>query len=107
MQSFPFNATNQFIGFSVNTYDRWSNPSTNEYDIFVDVNNDNIDDYIVMGVNQGAVQTGTFNGRLGSFVFSTRSAGASITSSRRRRRTARRRTSSSSRASSAVPASRA
>ena len=65
VQSFPFNATNQFIGFSVNTYDRWSNPSTNEFDIYVDVNNDGIDDYIVVGVDQGAVQTGTFNGRLG------------------------------------------
>jgi subtilisin family serine protease len=78
VQSFPFNATNQFIGFSVNTYDRWSNPSTNEYDISVDVNNDGIVDYIVVGADQGAVLTGTFNGRLGSFVFSTRSAGASI-----------------------------
>jgi subtilisin family serine protease len=78
VQSFPWTATTQFLGFSVNTYDRWSNPSTNEYDIYVDVNNDGIDDYIVIGVDQGAVQTGTFNGRLGSFVFSTRSAGASI-----------------------------
>ena len=78
VQSFPFNATNQFIGFAVNTYDRWSNASTNEFDIFVDVNNDGTDDYVVVGVDQGAVQTGTFNGRLGSFVFSTRSAGASI-----------------------------
>ena len=78
VQSFPFSATTQFIGFSVNTYDRWSNASTNEFDIFVDVNNDGIDDYIVVGVDQGAVQTGTFNGRMGSFVFSTRSAGASI-----------------------------
>jgi hypothetical protein len=42
------------------------------------VNNDGIDDYVVVGVDQGAVQTGTFNGRMGSFVFSTRSAGASI-----------------------------
>ena len=78
VQSFPLTATNQFIGFSVNTYDRWSNASTNEFDIFVDVNNDGIDDYVVVGVDQGAVQTGTFNGRMGSFVFSTRSAGASI-----------------------------
>ena len=71
-------AGSQFIGFSVNTYDRWSNASTNEFDIFVDVNNDGVDDYVVVGVDQGAVQTGTFNGRLGSFVFSTRSPGASI-----------------------------
>ena len=79
VQSFPFGPRrSQFIGFSVNTYDRWSNASTNEFDIFVDVNNDGIDDYVVVGVDQGAVQTGTFNGRLGSFVFSTRSPGASI-----------------------------
>ena len=83
MQSFDGTAVggpagSQFIGFSVNTYDRWSNASTNEFDIFVDVNNDGVDDYVVVGVDQGAVQTGTFNGRLGSFVFSTRSPGASI-----------------------------
>ncbi len=77
VQSFPFNATNQFIGFSVNTYDPWSNASTNEFDIYVDVNNDGTDDYVVVGVDQGAVQTGTFNGRMLSFVFSTRSPGAS------------------------------
>jgi subtilisin family serine protease len=78
VQSGAFSATAQFIGFSVNTYERWSNASTNEFDIFVDVNNDGIDDYVVVGVDQGAVQTGSFNGRMGSFVFSTRSPGASI-----------------------------
>jgi subtilisin family serine protease len=78
VQSFPFDATNQFIGFSVNTHNRWSNASVNEFDIYVDVDNDGTDDYVVIGVDQGAVQTGTFNGRMGSFVFSTRSPGASI-----------------------------
>ena len=33
---------------------------------------------IVIGVDQGAVQLGDFNGQMGSFVFSTRSPGASI-----------------------------
>ena len=42
----------------------------------VDVNGDGNDDYIVVGVDQGAVQTGMFNGVMGAFVFSTRSAGA-------------------------------
>ncbi len=77
VQSFPFDATNQFIGFAVNTYDPWSNASTNEFDIFVDVDNDGTDDYVVVGVDQGAVQTGSFNGRMLSWVFSTRSPGAS------------------------------
>jgi subtilisin family serine protease len=78
VQSFPFTATTQLLVFAVNTFDRWSNASTNEFDIYVDVDNDGIDDYVVVGVDQGAVQTGTFNGRLGSFVFSLRSPGASI-----------------------------
>lgn len=64
--------------FAVNTYDRWSNAAANEYDISVDVDRDKKADYIVVGADQGAVQTGTFNGRVGAFVFSTRSAGASI-----------------------------
>jgi subtilisin family serine protease len=71
-------AGTQFIGFSVNTYNRWSSPSTNEFDINVDVDKDNKVDYVVVGVDQGAVQTGSFNGRMGSFVFSTRTGGASI-----------------------------
>jgi subtilisin family serine protease len=78
VQSFPWDATTQLLVFAVNTYDRWSNPSTNEFDIYVDVDSDGKDDYVVVGVDQGAVQTGVFNGRLGSFVFSTRSPGASI-----------------------------
>ena len=57
---------------------RWSSPSVNEFDIYVDVDGDGVDDYIVVGVDQGAVQPGTFNGTFGSFVFSTRSSGADI-----------------------------
>jgi minor extracellular serine protease Vpr len=73
-------AADRFIVFAVNNHNRWSNAATNEFDIYVDVNpaaNDG-DDYIIVGVDQGAVQTGTFNGRLAAFVFSTRSAGASL-----------------------------
>jgi len=68
----------RFLAFAVNGYDRWSNAAENEYDIFVDVDRDKKADYVVVGADQGAVQTGTSNGRVGAFVFSTRSAGASI-----------------------------
>ncbi|MET0346114.1 MAG: S8 family serine peptidase [Casimicrobiaceae bacterium] len=82
VQAFPFPSaaipTRQLVVFAVNTYDRWSNASTNEFDIYVDVDNDGIDDYIVVGADQGAVQTGVFNGIMGSFVFSMRSPGAVI-----------------------------
>jgi hypothetical protein len=68
----------QLIAFAINTYNRWSNASTNEFDIYVDVDGDGKDDYIIVGADLGAVQTGSFNGVMGSFVFSTRSPGASI-----------------------------
>jgi len=82
VQSFPnpsaADPNRQLLVFAVNTYNRWSNASTNEFDIFVDVDGDGVDDYIIAGVDQGAVQLGAFNGVMGSFVFSTRSPGASI-----------------------------
>ena len=68
----------RFLAFAVNTYDRWSNAAANEYDIYVDVDRDKKADYVVVGVDQGLVQAGTPNGRVGAFVFSTRSPGASI-----------------------------
>jgi minor extracellular serine protease Vpr len=71
-------ADRRLLVFAVNTYNRWSNASTNEFDIFVDVDGDRIDDYIIVGMDQGALQLGSFNGVMGSFVFSTRSPGASI-----------------------------
>ena len=80
VQSFPFPAlgpTAQLMVFAVNTYERWSHVATNEFDISVDVDGDGVDDYIVVGVDVGALTTGTFNGTMGSFVFSTRSPGAS------------------------------
>jgi minor extracellular serine protease Vpr len=79
VQSFPSGA-NRLIVYAVNTWNRWSNAATNEFDVRVDVDpqNANGDDYIVVGADQGAVQTGTFNGRMAAFAFSTRSAGASV-----------------------------
>jgi minor extracellular serine protease Vpr len=78
VQSFPSSATQALIVFAINTHDGWSNASVNEFDILVDVDGDGVVDYIVVGADQGAVQTGTFNGIMGSFVFSTRSPGASL-----------------------------
>jgi minor extracellular serine protease Vpr len=74
----PTDASRRLLVFAVNTYQRWSNAATNEFDIEVDVDGNGSVDYVVIGADQGAVQTGTFNGVMGSFVFSTRSAGASI-----------------------------
>jgi subtilisin family serine protease len=82
VQSFPnpsaTNPTRRLLVFAVNTYNRWSNASTNEFDIHVDVDGDGVDDYVIVGIDQGLLQTGSSNGVMGSFVFSKRSAGASI-----------------------------
>ena len=81
VQSFPgpdlgLPAAERGIIFAVNTWDAWSNPSSvAEMDIYVDVDNDGTDDYVVVGVDQGALQTGTSNGRYVTAVFSTRSSG--------------------------------
>ncbi len=62
VQSFPFPSASDpgrhLIVFAVNTYDRWSNASTNEFDIPVDVDGDGTVDYLVVGVDQGAIQAG-------------------------------------------------
>jgi minor extracellular serine protease Vpr len=70
VQSFPSGA-NATIVFAVNTWDRWSNASTNEFDILVDVDpaNANGDDYAIVGADQGLVQAQAFNGRMAAFVF--------------------------------------
>ena len=70
---------NPVIVFGVNTYSRWSTPSQNEFDIYVDVDpqNNNGDDYIVFGADYGAVTTGTSSGQYGTFVYSLRSGSLS------------------------------
>ncbi len=78
VQSFPWDATQQLMVFAVNSFDRWSNAAANEFDIYVDVDGDGVDDYVVSGVDHGAVTAGDFDGVLGSFVFSLRSGAGSI-----------------------------
>ena len=94
VQSFPCRTTDpnrRLIVFAVNVGNRWSNAAVSEYDLPVDVNGDNTADYIVVAVDQGAVQTGSFNGVMGAFVFSETAALArASTSSPPHRTTARR-----------------
>jgi hypothetical protein len=77
VQSFALSPTTQLMIFAVNTWKPWSTPSTNEFDISVDVDGDGVADYVIVAADDGAIRTGQFSGVLGTFVFSTRSAGAS------------------------------
>jgi len=65
------------LAFGVGTNKRWSNASTNEIDIFLDVNLDGVDDYAVVGADVGLVTTGSSDGRFGSFVFDLRTGARS------------------------------
>src|SRR5262249_37278682 len=69
---FPTSASQAFLIFAVNTYDRWSSPSANEFDISVDVNGDGKPDYVVIGVDDGLVTAGSFNGQFRGFVIDLR-----------------------------------
>jgi minor extracellular serine protease Vpr len=71
-QSFP-----GFLVFAVNTYGRWSNVAADEFDIYVDVNGDSHDDYVLFSADVGAVTTGTSNGQAGSFVLDLRTGSIS------------------------------
>jgi subtilisin family serine protease len=55
--------------FAINGYGRWSNPSVNEFDVAIDLQNDGRADFFVVGVDLGAVLTGSFNGQFASFIF--------------------------------------
>ncbi len=63
--------------FAVNTSNRWSNASTREFDIFVDVDGDGIDDYVIVGADNGSLTAGDFDGRMLAAVFSLNSDRAS------------------------------
>jgi len=57
------------IIFAVNTWNAWSSPSSNEFDIGIDTNGDGVDDFIVVGADVGAITTGQPDGEMASFTF--------------------------------------
>jgi minor extracellular serine protease Vpr len=66
----------RLLVFAVNTWNRWSNPATNEFDIYVDVDQNGTDDYVVVAADQGALTTGTANGVMAAAVFPINPSGS-------------------------------
>jgi subtilisin family serine protease len=60
--------TDRSLIFAINTYGRWSNASVTEFDIAIDTNGDGNPDFFVVGVDFGALTTGSFDGRIASFI---------------------------------------
>jgi len=51
---FPYyNFTQSAVYFGVATYGKWDTPSSVEFDIYIDNNEDGVDDFVVFNVNQG------------------------------------------------------
>ncbi len=49
--------------FAVSTFNKWNNPSPNEFDVYIDTNNDGDPDFLVAGVDASVVLgTGNFAG---------------------------------------------
>jgi minor extracellular serine protease Vpr len=61
-------ASDRALIFSINNYGRWSNASVTEFDIAVDTKGNNAPEFFVVGVDFGALTTGTFDGRIASFI---------------------------------------
>jgi subtilisin family serine protease len=68
VQTNPISATDSILVFAVNTYGRFSNPASGEYDIYIDVDGDGHYDFILFSADIGAVTAGSANGQIGTFL---------------------------------------
>jgi minor extracellular serine protease Vpr len=55
--------------FAINVHGRWSTAAASEFDIAVNSDKDPDVDFYVVGVDYGAVSTGSFDGRVASVIF--------------------------------------
>lgn len=62
-------ATDACMIFAVNNWHQWSNAAAAEFDIAIDTNADGNPDYIVIGIDEGEVLAGSFDGVEAAFTF--------------------------------------
>jgi minor extracellular serine protease Vpr len=62
-------ATDRGIQFVVNMYDRFSSPAPHEVDVAVDTSGDGEADYYVVGIDEGAIFAGAYDGLFLSMIF--------------------------------------
>ena len=68
VQSFA-DGDDQLLVFAVNSWTRWSNAATSEFDVVIDVNNDDDPDFIVFSYDSGSVRADDPNGVTEVFVY--------------------------------------
>jgi hypothetical protein len=62
-------STDRSLVFAVNVWDRFSSASPHEFDILIDVDGDEVEDYVLFGYDYGMVVAGAFNGLYVAFVY--------------------------------------
>jgi hypothetical protein len=77
VQSFD-TARGKLLVFAVNTWKRWSSASTDEFDIYVDINGDGVADFLVVGIVYGYLTAGRFDGRMASAVINLATGSARV-----------------------------
>jgi minor extracellular serine protease Vpr len=65
----PPNPTRRLLVFAVNYHERSSSQSVSEIDILVDVDQDGIDDYALVGADLGLLTAGAFSGTYATAIF--------------------------------------
>jgi hypothetical protein len=68
VQTNPISATDSVLVFAVNTYGRFSNAASGEYDILIDVNGDGVFDFILFTADAGSFLAGSANGQIETFL---------------------------------------
>jgi minor extracellular serine protease Vpr len=68
VQTNPISATDSELVFAVNTYGRFSNAASGEFDILIDVNGDGHYDFDLFSGDLGAFQTGSASGQIATFL---------------------------------------
>jgi len=68
VQSFD-NDGDKLVVFAVNSWDRWGNAASNEFDVLVDTNADGTPDYAVFSADSGLIRSGDANGTAEVFVY--------------------------------------
>ena len=69
MDGTPLPATDRLLVFAINTYQPWTSPAANEFDIAIDTDRSGFAEYLLAAVDHGLVTAGEPDGKMACFVF--------------------------------------
>ncbi len=71
VQQLPYGAEDSLIVFAISTQDRVTTHVTGEYDLWIDVDGDHVEDYVLVTMDYGLFAGGTPDGSLASILMDT------------------------------------